>query len=271
MKTNVMEDNQRLRLKQPHGWFAAGEAFNRALSCLSDGAFKLFALMCLRADRHTGRVQATHKELAAALGKSRRAVGSYVAELDRKQVCRVEPAANQHARTSFQIRDDYWPYVTVGACQPALDPKVIRLKNLKQSFQPKAAQSNHSPAHGYVESVRASFLAIGCGRGSFSPSDEQAARQFEKNGVPLETVKDALVLGSVRKYVSWLNGSHSPPVGSLNYFEGLIQELQQQQQPWPADFREYLRSKHWQFARRWNELSDSSQTGQQTGSVPNSG
>ena len=264
MRTNVMEDTQRLRLKEPHGWFAAGEAFNRALSCLSDGAFKLFAMLCLRADRHTGRIQATQKELATALGKSRRAVGGYVAELDRKQVCRVEQAANQHARTSFEIRDDYWPYVR--ACQPS-ESKGTQPKDLKQSSQPKAAESKHSPSHSYVESVRASFLAIGCGRGSFSPSDEQVARQFEKNGVPLETVKDALVLGSVRKYLSWINCGYSPPIGSLKYFESVIEEVQEQ--PWAGGYREYLWSKHRKFARQWSEMSDSTkQAGQQTSLVP---
>jgi hypothetical protein len=83
------------------------------------------------------------------------------------------------------------------------------------------------------------------------------ASQLEKSGVPLDTVEDALVLGSVRKYGSWLSGSYSPPVGSLKYFEPLIQEVQQQ--PWPGGYREYLRSKHQQFAKRWSEIADSRQ------------
>lgn len=263
MKTSVVEDNQRLRLKQqPHGWFAAGDTFNRAMSCLSDGAFKLFAFLCLRADRHSGSVQATHKELATALGKSRRAVGSYVAELDRKQVCAVNPGANQHARTSFEIRDDYWPYVRLAACGPTLESKVsnvTRSNDLERDYQPKAPDLNNGASHSYVASVRASFLAMGCVTGRFSASDERVANQLEKQGVPLATIKDALVLGSVRKYLSWINNGDSPPIGSLKYFEQLIEEVQQQ--PWPGGYREYLWSKHRQYSRLWTEQTASKQTG----------
>jgi hypothetical protein len=259
MKTSVVEDNQRLRLKQqPHGWFAAGEAFNRAVICLSDGAFKLFALLCLRADRHSGSVQATHKELATALGKSRRALGSYVAELDHKQVCVVKPGANQHATTSFEIRDDYWPYVRLKACEPleSKESNVTRPKYLKGDCQPKAPDL-HGSSLSYVASIRASFLAMGCVTGRFSTSDERVANQLEKQGVSLATIKDALVLGSVRKYLSWINNGDSGPIGSLKYFELLIEEVQQQ--PWPSGYREYLWSKHRQYSRLWAEQTASKQ------------
>lgn len=255
MKPSAMDVNHRLRLKQSRGWFAAGDSFSRAMICLSDGAFKLFALLCLRADRHTACVQASQTELARAIGKSRRAMGSYVAEMERKQVCRIKPGPNQHTRTSFEISEEYWPYVRVKACQPRPESKATQPNELKEHPQPIAADPGSGTSHSYVASVRASFLAIGCGSRRFSASDERMASQLEKRGVPLDVVEDALVLGSVRKYVSWLNGSHSPPVGSFKYFEGLIQEVQQQ--PWPAGYREYLRSKHRQFARRWSELTDS--------------
>jgi len=44
-------ENERLSLKESSGWFAAGASFRRALTVLSDGAFRLFALICLEADR----------------------------------------------------------------------------------------------------------------------------------------------------------------------------------------------------------------------------
>jgi len=71
--SNAREDS--LSLKEPAGWFAAGASFRRALWMLSDGAFKLFAHLCLEADRRTGRFEAVHAELAKAVGKSRRIVG----------------------------------------------------------------------------------------------------------------------------------------------------------------------------------------------------
>ena len=70
-----------LRLKEPCGWFAAGTSFRRAMGALSDGAFKLFAHICLEADRRTGCLDAAQAELAKAIGKSRRVVGKYVEEV----------------------------------------------------------------------------------------------------------------------------------------------------------------------------------------------
>jgi hypothetical protein len=52
---NNPDVNRSLRLKQERGWFAAGADFRRALGLLSDGAFRLFAWLCLEASRETGR------------------------------------------------------------------------------------------------------------------------------------------------------------------------------------------------------------------------
>src|SRR5215472_5339200 len=107
---NGPASNRRIRLKQERGWFAAGEGFRRALRSLSDGGFKLFVWLCLQAKCETGMIEASHSDLARALGKSKRAVGRWTAELDAKAVCKVEPGRNQHDRTRFQICDPYWPY-----------------------------------------------------------------------------------------------------------------------------------------------------------------
>jgi len=54
-------------LKQPAGWFAASWSFREALLELSDASFKLYAWLCLNADRRTGRLQSTVAELSSAL------------------------------------------------------------------------------------------------------------------------------------------------------------------------------------------------------------
>jgi hypothetical protein len=66
---NNADGNQSLRLKQERGWFAAGADFRRALGLLSDGAFRLFAWLCLEARWETGQIEVTYKELAARLGR----------------------------------------------------------------------------------------------------------------------------------------------------------------------------------------------------------
>src|SRR5262249_56909106 len=76
-----------LVLKQSTGWFAAGWQFAQALEELSDPAFKLYAWVCLRADRHTGRVQGAVPQLASALKKPDHWVESAVPELLGRCVC----------------------------------------------------------------------------------------------------------------------------------------------------------------------------------------
>jgi hypothetical protein len=235
MTTPLATQPVRTGLKQPSGWFAAGEPFRQALALLSDGAFKLFAYLCLQADRRTGCLKATHRELAAALGKSRRILGSYVSELQAKQLCHVASGKNQFEPTSFQISDDYWPY-----------------HRLSEGAE------TESPRPGYVESIRQHFLALGCGSGQFGPSSQRLARQLEARGIALGVVEDALLLGGCRKYLSWLNGASSEPIGSLSYFEPLLAELQHR--PLPDTYRHHLRQQLRRLTQKWESSATSAQT-----------
>ena len=220
-----------LRLKEPCGWFAAGTSFHRAMRALSDGAFKLFAHICLEADRRTGCLEAAQAELAKAIGKSRRVVGKYIEEVQAKQVCTVRSAKNQYGRTCFEIRDEYWPYLRMRPVEDANDP------------------SDGS----YVDAIKTCFVALGCTVGKFSTRDAQFTQALQRRGVPLETVQDALLMGAVRKYVSWLNGGSPEPIASVVYFAALVSEIQDR--PFPADYREYLRSKVLQLAKAWAKES----------------
>jgi hypothetical protein len=212
------------RIKECGNWIAAGDGFRNAAKLLSDGAFKLFAYLSLQADYRTGRVVTTYKALAAGLRKSKRAIGVYAAELNEKGVCRVRPGENQYSPTTFAINDSYWPYERKGSdevCEPG----------------------------DYVDGVRSCFLALGCTRAGFSAADVRAARELERQGVPLQVVEDALLIGACRKYDSWLGGRESAPIGSLRYFEDVIGEVQRQ--PFPPDYGDYLRSKIQMFSERW--------------------
>lgn len=223
-----------LGLKEPAGWFAAGDSFRQAMIRLSDGAFKLFAYLCLQADRRTGQFQATHKELATALAKSKRIIGSYVVELEQKDLCRVRPGKNQFASTVFEISDGYWPYR-----KPADSPD-------------RATRS------AYVEAVAKAFLAIECGSGRFSSADERIARNLQQRGIRLEVVQDAILVGACRKYISLLNSGPSESIASLSYFESVIAEIQEQ--PFPEGYREHLRMKTERLARTWREQIRSGRT-----------
>jgi hypothetical protein len=213
-------------LKESSGWFAAGKSFRRALPLLSDGAFKMFAYICLEADRRTGRYQAGQTELAAALRKSRRIVGQYIRELECKGVCNVCDGKNQYARTCFEIRDEYWPY---------------------------NRSTDESPQNAYVDSIKNRFISLGCTTGKFTARDAQIADQFQRRDIPLELILDALLMGACRKLISLLNGNSGEPIASLAYFEGLIAEIRER--PIPADYREYLRKKVEQLRISWAKAS----------------
>jgi hypothetical protein len=231
----------RLSLKVATGWFAAGATFRKALALLSDGAFRLFAYLCLEADRRSGCFQATHKELAAALGKSKRAIGVYVAELEAGGICHVKPGKNQFAGTIFEIADSYWPYYRAG--------------NAVESPEQKT----------YVDSVREFFLALGCGSGEFRAAEVATARDMQRRGIPLAVIEAAMLMGACRKYISWFEGRALEPIRGLSYFEPLIAEIQEK--PLPAGYSGYLRRKVRQFAKSWKESAKSRGT-VETGGYP---
>jgi hypothetical protein len=222
--------NDRISLKEPTGWFAAGKTFRKALGLLSDGAFRLFAYMCLEADRKTGRFKATHKELAAALGKSKRAIGTYVAELESKGICLLKPGKNQFAATVFEISEAFWPYQRAGC-----DPEML-------------AQES------YVKSIRETFLSLGCVNGNFGAADEAAARQLYKRSIPLSVIEEAMLVGACRKYSSWFEDQALEPIQSLNYFSSLIAEIQEK--PFPPGYSEYLHKKVKQLEETWKESKE---------------
>jgi len=227
MKENVLTPNPEnsIRIKESPGWFVAGEGFRRALVVLSDGAFKLFAYLSLHADRRTGRLAATHKELAAALNKSKRIIGTYVAEIKAKEVCRICSGNNQFATTVFEMCDHYWPY--------------HRLSSNPES----------SEAEAYLEGVRGYFEGLGCTTGKLGPAGIETARRLQRRAIPLALVLDAMLLGACRKVDSWLNGGPSDPIHSLSYFEPLIAEIQAT--PLPVGYSAHLRNQLKRLLKKW--------------------
>jgi len=229
MEDNLLPSNDlaKLRIKEPVGWLVAGEGFRCALGLLSDGAFKLFAYLSLHADRRTGRMTATHKELAAALGKSKRVVGTYVAELDAKEVCKVLSGKNQFTATVYEISDRYWPY-------------------LRDSSSPESLE-----IQAYVESVGKCYEELGCTTGKLNAAGIEIARQLQRRTIPIGLVPDAMLLGACRKFDSWLNGGPSEPIRSMAYFEPLIAEIQAK--PLPAGYSGHLRSTLQRLAEKWSK------------------
>lgn len=74
-----------------------------------------------------------------------------------------------------------------------------------------------------------------------SPQDQALARRLHDQGVPLQIVESALLLGSLRRMIRPADAVPLPPIRSLAYFQPIIAELQQQ--PLPTGYLDYLRFK----------------------------
>ena len=191
----------RAGLKRPTGWFAAGQEVTAAMQLLSDGAFKLYVFLCLRADRSSGRMEIDQSTVAKSLAKSRRAVIGYFEELKQRGVCEAKFATNQHSRGVVQICDAFWPYVM------------------------PARAENTENANNYIERIRTLLGTRSCVRFTFAPADEQLARSLFSDHVRIEDIEHAFLLGCTRKYVSWLNGQASGPIASFGYFRTIVDEV----------------------------------------------
>jgi hypothetical protein len=219
------DSTTRAKLKHPTGWFAAGREVISAMALLSDGAFKLYMLLCLRADRSTGRLGVDQASLAKSLAKSRRSIVVYFEELGERGVCEARFAANQHTRGYVRICDAFWPYHVINST------------------------GETDSAANYVNRIRTLFASRTCVVNSFAPADEKLARSLFRDNVSLEHVERAFLLGCTRKHVSWLNGQLSGPISSLLYFRAIIDEVAQSQVS--PDYWRYLAQRLEHFERDW--------------------
>ena len=145
------------------------------------------------------------QDLARALRKSRRSIGTYLQELEQRQVCRVRRSPNQHAPGVLEIAEQYWPY--------------------QRSLSADSLSSTRSAQTLYVEAIGEMLLERPCIRCRYSASDRRVAARWFQQGVDLEDVRQAILLGCGRKYTGWLNGAPGQPIGSLHYFSPVLQEV----------------------------------------------
>jgi len=215
-----MSTGTRFQLKQPTGWFAAGREVARALELLSDAAFKLFVWLCLHAERGRGAVAATPRELAKAVGKKENDIALAMEELQQRGVCKVRPDG------IIEIQDRFWPYQR--NCAGTVNPEWLR----------------------YVAEVKRLFLERRCVQSSFTAADEKLALSLFRRGVSLIQIERAILLGSLRKYISAVqNTGRGTPISSLHYFTNLFQEVQQEVS---SQYWTYIAQKVKTFEQAWH-------------------
>jgi hypothetical protein len=217
-----------LILKQPTGWFAAGREFAHALTLLSDGAFKLYVYVCLRANRHTGCLDATLNELSRALGRTPEVITRDLGELEERAVCCVTRDGN--SGPVLAICDRFWPYQK----QPTLD----------RTLRPEAE---------FVQKVRSLFLAPACVQASFAAADEKIAADLHRRGVSVEQVRQAILLGCARKYSAMISTGVRAPITSLQYFSAIIEEVADS--AIPESYWVHLRHKVAEMEQQWQQTA----------------
>lgn len=99
----------------------------------------------------------------------------------------------------------------------------------------------------YVAAVLVLYIELPDTPRTASAYDQAVARSLFQRGVPLDIVESALLLGSLRRRNRPQGALPLPPVRSLAYFASNIDQILQQ--PLPAGYREYLRSKADQHLR----------------------
>lgn len=221
-----MRDSSGPTLKHPTGWFAAGREMLRAVSILSDGAFKLYVHICLCADRANGKLRCDHGRFAKALNKSRRSIGSYVEELRRRGVCEVRQACNQHQDGEIEVCDSFWPY----------------RKIVPHSADPDGLAD-------YKARIRDLLGDRRCVKACFSPADEKLAEYLFRRKTPIDEIERAMLLGCARKYVALINGESQNLITSLNYFQSVLDEVSGLKSS--PDYWRYLSERVRRLERQW--------------------
>jgi hypothetical protein len=98
-----------------------------------------------------------------------------------------------------------------------------------------------NPVAAYVAAVITLYMDMPDTPMRISASDQWLARHFYQDGVPMETVETALLLGSLRRLIRPADSPRLAPIRSLAYFRPVIEELQEN--PAPENYCEYLKMK----------------------------
>jgi hypothetical protein len=112
----------------------------------------------------------------------------------------------------------------------------------------------------YVASVVTLYIEMPETPMRISASDQWLARSLHQDGIPLELIETALLLGSLRRLIRPDGAPRLASIRSLAYFRPVIDELLEN--PAPENYRDYLRLKLRQAAKtlpadgRKNTFSD---------------
>ena len=210
------------KLRDPRGWNAG---LLKALE-FPDGPFKLYVWLRLNARIDTGSLETSQSDISRALNKTRGTIRANLQTLEQAGVCRMKFPRNPQGRGWVQITDDYWPYERTGDSETD-DPEL----------------------RSYLDLIRTILAERACVRTPLSTADELLAREWHEQGVAIEHIGQAVLMGCGRKYVSWRNGAPRTQIGSLAYFQPILAEVKEQKVS--AEYWEYTRHRIERMEKLW--------------------
>jgi hypothetical protein len=210
------------KLRDPRGW---NVGLIQALD-LPDGPFKLYVWLRLNARIDTGSLETSQSDMSHALKKARGTIRANLQTLEQAGVCRMKFPHNPQGRGWVEITDDYWPYERGGDSKTD-DPELCS----------------------YLDQIRTMAAERACIRTPLSTADELLARQWHEQGVTIEHIRQAVLMGCGRKYVSWRNGAARTQIGSLAYFQMILAEVKGQNAS--SEYWEYMHSRIERMEKLW--------------------
>ena len=77
----------------------------------------------------------------------------------------------------------------------------------------------------YIAQIRGLFISRKCTKDHLSAQDRNLIQDWFNQGIPIEAIKAAILLGCCRKYCSWLENGNRSRINSLGYFAPLLTEV----------------------------------------------
>ena len=93
----------------------------------------------------------------------------------------------------------------------------------------------------YVQAVLNAYRQLTDTPDRLRPPDRRLARQLHERDIPLNTVKDAILLAAARRLIRPPQAPRLSPIRSLYYFVPVIEELLNK--PLPDGYARYLKGK----------------------------
>jgi hypothetical protein len=224
--------SETLILKNPRGWFAAGAEVQKALDLLSDGAFRLFIYLCLNARRDTGVLEGSLTQLAKSVNRAQHTVRLYLREMQTAGICRFRFGKSPLGNGAIEVEEDFWPY---------------------QRHTQEAATNDFAE---FMSKIRKMLQDRACVKPTASAADEILARDWFDRGIGLECIEWAILIGCVRKYVSWRNNETRTMIVSLKYFAPVLEEVQTMKPD--SEYCAYLRYRLMRMENEWKHQRNQS-------------